>query len=55
MKNPNETKVTRSGRWFRRLRRQHDPMLVLNMSIFNSERSRNQIFSPLPHRENVWW
>jgi hypothetical protein len=53
-RNPNDAKVTRSGRWFRRSRRRHDPMLVLNMSIFNSERGWNRIFDPLPQRENVW-
>jgi hypothetical protein len=52
--NPNEAKVTRSGRWFRRSRRWHDPMLVLNMSTFNSGSSWNRIFNPVPQRENVW-
>jgi hypothetical protein len=37
------------------LRRQeaHDPMLVFNMSIFNSGSSWQEIFSPLKARENV--
>jgi hypothetical protein len=48
------TKVTRSGRWFRRSRRWHDPMLVLNMSIFNSDRGCNRVFNPIPQRENIW-
>ena len=52
--NPNEAKVTRSGRWFRRSRRWHDPMLVLNMSIFNSDRGCNRVFNPIPQRANIW-
>ena len=40
--------------WFRRSRRQHDPMLVFNMSIFNSAKVRECIFNSLPQRENVW-
>jgi hypothetical protein len=39
---------------FRARRRRHDPMLVLNTSIFNSDRGWNRIFSPVPQRENVW-
>ena len=41
-------------RWFRARRRRHDPMLVLSMSIFNSGRSWDRIFNPVPERENVW-
>jgi hypothetical protein len=41
-------------KWFQRRRRAHDPMLVLNMSIFNSEKSWECIFNRLPQRENVW-
>ena len=41
-------------RWFRRRRPTHDPMLVLNMSIFNFDGGWNRIFNPLPQRENVW-
>jgi len=44
----------KSRKWFRARRRQHDPMLVLNMSLFNSGSSWNQIFSLVPQRENVW-
>jgi hypothetical protein len=40
--------------WFRPRRRRHDPMLVLNMSIFNSGSSWDRIFNPIPQRENVW-
>ena len=39
---------------FRARRRRHDPMLVLNMSIFNSGSSWNRIFVSVPQRENVW-
>ena len=42
-------------KWFRARRRHHDPVLVLNMSIFNSGSSWNRIFNPIPQRENVWW
>jgi hypothetical protein len=35
-------------------KRSGDPMLVLNMSIFNSGSSWNRIFNPVPQRENVW-
>ena len=40
-------------RWHRP-RRRHDPMLVFNMSIFNSANVRQCIFNSLPQRENVW-
>ena len=43
-----------SRRWFRPRRRRHDPMLVLSMAIFNSGSSWNQIFNPVPQRENIW-
>ena len=45
---------TKSRKWFRARRGGHDPMLVLNMSIFNSGRSWNRIFNPVSQRENVW-
>jgi hypothetical protein len=32
--------ATRIQKWFRRPRRQHDPMLVFNMSVFNAARVR---------------
>jgi hypothetical protein len=48
------TNIKRSRNWFRERRRWHDPMLVLNMLIFNSGRSWNRIFNPVPQRENVW-
>jgi hypothetical protein len=38
---------------FRHHRRMHNPMLVLNMSIFNSGHSWERLFSPLKVRENV--
>ena len=40
------------GNFFRRRRRQHDPMLVLNMSIFNFEGGWSRIFNPIKVREN---
>jgi len=36
-----------------RRQRIHDPMLVFNMSIFNSDRGWQEILSPLKIRENV--
>jgi hypothetical protein len=41
-------------RWFQRRRRRHDPWLALNMSIFNFQPGRNEIFNPLQSHENVW-
>jgi len=38
---------------FRHRPRTHDPMLVFNMSIFNSGSSWQEIFSPLKARETV--
>jgi len=38
-----------------RRRRRHDPMLVLNMSVFNFEPGWNRVFTAVPDRENVWW
>ena len=35
-------------------RRSGDPMLVLNMSIFNFDGGWNRVFNPIPQRENVW-
>ena len=37
---------------FRRRRRMHDPMLVLNMSIFNVGNGWDRIFNPLKAYEN---
>ena len=52
--NLKNAKTAKSRKWFRLRRRPHDPMLVLNMSIFNSERSWDRIFDVIPRRENVW-
>jgi len=55
--NHNQTKQHQLGSrrsWFQRRRRRHDPMLVLNMSIFNQGSDWNRIFNPIPQRENVW-
>jgi len=41
-------------KWFRARRRWHDPMLVLNMSIFNSGSGWNRVFNSVRARENVW-
>jgi hypothetical protein len=53
--NLKQTSVAKPRKWFQRRRRRHDPMLVLNMSIFNFDGGWNRIFNPLPQRENVWW
>jgi hypothetical protein len=42
----------KSRKRFRADRRWHDPLLVLSMSIFNSENLR--ILSRVPNRETVW-
>ena len=52
--NSSHRNVARSRRWFRRPRRRHDAMLVLNMSIFNCGRGWNHFITPFPERENVW-
>jgi len=39
-------------RIFQRRRRIHDPMLVFNMSIFNSDGGWERIFDPLKAHEN---
>jgi hypothetical protein len=41
-------------RWFQRRRRRHDPWLVLNMSTFNFEPGRSEIFNPIRSHQNVW-
>jgi hypothetical protein len=47
-----QSNASRSQKRFHRPRRRHDPMLVFNMSVFNSEKVR--LFDSLPERENVW-
>jgi hypothetical protein len=53
-----EMKIQRQNftdRWremFPRRRRKHDPMLVLNMSIFNFARGWNRTFNQLKIHEN---
>ena len=55
-----KTKIDRDRRsltasWretFRHRRRVHDPMLVLNMSIFNFDNGWDRIFNPLKAHEN---
>jgi hypothetical protein len=45
----------RTSKWremFRRRRRMHDPMLVLNMSIFNVADGWNRTFNPFKAHEN---
>ena len=52
--NLKQTRVAKPQKRFQWRRRWHDPMLVLNMSIFNSGSGWNRIFNPVPQRENVW-
>jgi hypothetical protein len=52
--NLKQTNVAKPRKWFQRRRRWHDPMLVLNMSIFNFDGGWNRVFNPIPQRENVW-
>jgi hypothetical protein len=52
--NPKRTKVKRLRNLFRARRRWHDPMLALNMSIFNSGNGWGRIFNSVAARENVW-
>ena len=35
-------------------RRRHDPWLILNMSIFNSETRWDRISDPVTTRQNAW-
>lgn len=50
MKNP--SRVVADGRRSRPQRRRHDPMLVLNISLFNFARGWNQAFSLVKAHEN---
>jgi hypothetical protein len=52
-KNRGHSNATKSRKWFQRRWRWHDPMLVFNMSIFNSAQVRECIFNSLLQRENV--
>lgn len=54
--NLTQSKTNKRPIWrkFFQARRRHDPMLVLNMSVFNFEPGWNRIFNPFPDRENVW-
>jgi hypothetical protein len=46
--------VRKRRRFLQPRRQPHDPMLVFNMSLFNSEPTWNRLSSPLKQRENVW-
>ena len=49
-----QSNASTSQKWFHRRRRRHDPMLVFNMSVFNSAKVRECIFNSLLQRENIW-
>jgi len=51
MKNP--SRVLADGRRSRPQRRRHDPMLVLNISLFNFANGWDQVFNPVKARENA--
>jgi hypothetical protein len=51
--NLKQTKVAKPRKWFQQHRHWHDPLLVLNMSIFNFDGGSNRIFNRLSQRENV--
>jgi hypothetical protein len=48
----NSSRVVADGRRSRPERARHDPMLVLNMSLFNFADGWSQIFNPVKAREN---
>ena len=52
MKTPQRSLVHKWREIFRRHRRMHDPMLVLNMSIFNFTDGWNRTFNQLKIHEN---
>jgi len=50
-----ERETNAKDRWrkkFRRHQRRHDPMLVLNMSIFNVGNGWDRVFNPMKAHEN---
>jgi late competence protein required for DNA uptake (superfamily II DNA/RNA helicase) len=52
-KNVRKNRLTHKLRnYFRKQRRQHDPLLALNMSIFNFEGGWSDILNPPKVREN---
>jgi hypothetical protein len=53
-KNLKQSDASGSQKRFHRPRRWHDPMLVFNMSLFNSAKVRESIFDSLRQREDVW-
>jgi hypothetical protein len=55
--NPSQRETSKRGKWRKFLqprRHRHDPMLVLNLSLFNFEGGWNRTFNPTRERENVW-
>jgi hypothetical protein len=50
-----QSDASRSQKRFHRPRRRHDPLLVFNMSLFNSAKVRECVFDSLPQRENLWY
>jgi hypothetical protein len=51
MKNPQQSRRSKWRATFRRHRRKHDPMLVLNMAIFNFADGWDRVFNPLKTHE----
>jgi hypothetical protein len=52
MKAQQQSSIRKWRKMFRHDRRRHDPMLVLNMSIFNFAGGWNRTFKPLKAYEN---
>jgi hypothetical protein len=52
VKTPPRTFAEKWREKFRRRPRKHDPMLVLNMSIFNLDDGWNRTFNPVKIHEN---
>jgi len=55
MNRTNPSLPTLQRKWqriFRRRRERHDPMLVMNMSIFNFDGGWNRVFNPLKAHDN---
>jgi hypothetical protein len=53
MKTLQRSVMRRWSKIFQRHRRRHDPLLVLNMSIFNLADGWNRTFNPVKAHENA--
>jgi hypothetical protein len=55
MKTSQRNLTRRWRKMLQRRRRRHDPLLVLNMSIFNLADGWNRTFNPVKAHENAAW